>query len=147
MSTSAQNEIERDVEVLSRVDAVVAQLFAFDRRIDEQASKRLDSIREDVATERIELAVEEDKLTELRKQSGHLGGDMARAMFTPVADRLYDLAVRADVGLLDVVWGLKVRQSEALSRLLRSRGRELQEIENGPPLRPEAGATVGALGR
>ena len=49
--------------------------------------------------------------------SKSLGGGLAQAMFTKVADKFYDLVVRSDVGIIDVSWGLKDEKTQAVTKL------------------------------
>ena len=44
--------------------------------------------------------------------SKSMGGGLAQAMFTKVADKFYDLVVRSDVGIIDVSWGLKDQKTQ-----------------------------------
>ncbi len=59
-----------------------------------------------------------------------LGGGLAQAMFTRVADRFYDLVVRSDVGIIDVAWALKQNKTDENSRLTREKKRELKLLDD-----------------
>ena len=60
-----------------------------------------------LASEKEELVRAGEKLGAVLDASKTLGGGLAQAMFTKVADKFYDLVVRLDVGIIDVSWGLK----------------------------------------
>jgi hypothetical protein len=49
MSATERSALERDLEVVSRADAAVAQLLALDARIDGEAAQRLGVMRDQVA--------------------------------------------------------------------------------------------------
>ena len=62
-------------------------------------------------------------------QSKSLGGGLAQAMFTKVADKFYDLVVRSDVGIIDVSWGLKDQKTQAVGRLTNLKNLELKAVD------------------
>ena len=62
-------------------------------------------------------------------ESQSLGGGLAQAMFTRVADRFYDLVVRSDVGIIDVAWGLKDQKTQAVTKLTNLKNLELRALD------------------
>ena len=76
-----------------------------------------------------ELAGAADKLGAIMEQSKSMGGGLAQAMFTKVADKFYDLVVRSDVGIIDVSWGLKDQKTQAVTRLTNQKSLELKAVE------------------
>ena len=61
--------------------------------------------------------------------SKSMGGGLAQAMFTKVADKFYDLVVRSDVGIIDVSWGLKDQKTQAVTRLTNQKSLELKALD------------------
>ena len=62
-----------------------------------------------------------------------MGGGLAQAMFTKVADKFYDLVVRSDVGIIDVSWGLKDQKTSAVTQLTNQKNLELKAARRGLP--------------
>jgi hypothetical protein len=62
-------------------------------------------------------------------ESQSLGGGLAQAMFTRVADRFYDLVVRSDVGIIDVAWGMKDQKTQAVTKLTNLKNLELRALD------------------
>jgi tetratricopeptide (TPR) repeat protein len=122
-------QIDRMNGVLSRCDAIESQLTAFDTRVDGQATVRLETVNRYLTAEKEELSRASDKLGAVMDQSKSLGGGLAQAMFTKVADKFYDLVVRSDVGLIDVSWGLKDEKTQAINRLTNLKSLELKAID------------------
>lgn len=124
-----QVQIDRMGGVLSRADAIEKQLRDFDKRVDAQADVRLERVKRLLATEKEELVKAGEKLGVVMNESQSLGGGLAQAMFTRVADRFYDLVVRSDVGIIDVAWGLKDQKTQAVTKLTNQKNLELKALD------------------
>jgi tetratricopeptide (TPR) repeat protein len=124
-----QQNVERMNGVLLRADLVGKQLDDFDRRVDKQVDVRLETVKGYMATEKEELAKATTKLGSVMTESQSLGGGLAQAMFTRVADRFYDLVVRSDVGIIDVFWGLKDQKTSAVTKLTNMKNLELRALD------------------
>ena len=70
-----------------------------------------------------------DKLGGIMDESKSMGGGLAQAMFTKVADKFYDLVVSSDVGIIDVSWGLKDQKTQAVTRLSNQKSQELKALD------------------
>jgi tetratricopeptide (TPR) repeat protein len=122
-------EVDRVDGVLSRCDAIDRQLADFDKRVDTQVDARLQTVQQYLATEKEELAKANEKLGSVMEESKSLGGGLAQAMFTRVADKFYDLVVRSDVGIIDVSWGLKDQKTSAVTKLTNQKNLELKALD------------------
>jgi tetratricopeptide (TPR) repeat protein len=122
-------EMERMNGVLSRCDAIERQLGDFDHRVDGQVDVRLAEVKRYLATEKEELADATTKLGTIMDSSKSLGGGLAQAIFTKVADKFYDLVVKSDVGIIDVSWGLKDQKTSAVTKLTNQKNLELKALE------------------
>jgi tetratricopeptide (TPR) repeat protein len=122
--------VERMNSVLSRCDAIEKQLIEFDRRVDGQVANRLETVNRYLALEKEELTKASEKLGGIIDSSRSLGGGLAQAMFTKVADKFYDLVVRSDVGIIDVSWGLKDQKTSAVTRLTNQKNQEIKALED-----------------
>jgi len=124
-----QQEVDRMNGVLSRADAIGKQVDEFNKRVDKQVDTRLETVKGYLASEKEELAKATTKLGEVVTESQSLGGGLAQAMFTRVADRFYDLVVRSDVGIIDVAWGLKDQKTQAVTKLTNLKNLELRALD------------------
>ena len=115
--------------VLARADVIDKNLAEFDRRVDAQADARLDKVRGYIATEKEELHQATAKLGTVLGESQSLGGGLAQAMFTKVADRFYDLVVRSDVGIIDVAWGMKDEKTQQVTKLTTQKNLEMKVLD------------------
>ena len=129
LSGPDRGQVDRVNDVLSRCDAVQMQLDAFDKRVDGQATVRLATVSRYLTAEKEELASASDKLGGILDESKSLGGGLAQAMFTKVADKFYDLVVRSDVGIIDVSWGLKDQKTQAVTKLTNLKNLELKALD------------------
>jgi tetratricopeptide (TPR) repeat protein len=121
--------VERMMDLLGRCDAVESQLYAFDQRVDQQVNARLEKVNRYLEAGKEELAVVSTKLGAIMEQSKSLGGGLAQAMFTKVADKFYDLVVRSDVGIIDVSWGLKDQKTQVVTKLTNQKSLELKALD------------------
>ena len=122
-------QVERMVDLLSRCDAIEKQLYDFDKRVDTQVASRLELVNHYLAAGKEELTRASEKLGGIVEASKSMGGGLAQAMFTKVADKFYDLVVRSDVGIIDVSWGLKDQKTQAVTRLTNQKSLELKALD------------------
>jgi hypothetical protein len=130
MPGGAVSELDRYLEVLQRSDSLQRKLLDFDARLDEVADKRLRSVKEQLVTERAQLAIATGKLGTVLGEGQSVGGGLAQAMLGKVADRFYDLTVQSDVGLIDVSWGLKDQSSGNLGKFTNQQKLELKALDD-----------------
>jgi tetratricopeptide (TPR) repeat protein len=125
-----QQQVDRMNGVLGRTEVVAKGLDEFNQRIDKQVDTRLETVKTYLATEKEELSKATAKLGSVVNESQALGGGLAQAMFTRVADRFYDLVVRADYGIIDVSWGLKDQKTGAVTKLTNLKNLELRALDD-----------------
>jgi tetratricopeptide (TPR) repeat protein len=129
LSGNDRVQVERMIDLLGRCDAIETQLYAFDKRIDAQVTNRLTIVNQYLTAGKEELGRASDKLGSIMEASKSMGGGLAQAMFTKVADKFYDLVVRSDVGIIDVSWGLKDQKTQAVTRLTNQKSLELKALD------------------
>jgi len=129
LSGNDRVQVERMVDLLGRCDAIETQLYAFDKRVDTQVTNRLTIVNQYLAAGKEELGRASDKLGSIMEASKSMGGGLAQAMFTKVADKFYDLVIRSDVGIIDVSWGLKDQKTSAVTRLTNQKNLELKALD------------------
>ncbi len=122
-------QVEKMSDLLSRCDAIEKQIQVYDQKIDAQASTRLVAVNRYLAAGKEELARVQEKLGAIMEDSKTMGGGLAQAMFTKVADKFYDLVVRSDVGIIDVSWGLKDQKTQAITRLTNQKSMEIKALD------------------
>jgi hypothetical protein len=123
-----RTRIDRELEVASRAAAVMSQLFALDARLHGEAETRLAALEKLVVERRHDMDVTKAKLAAIEGDTQNLGEVLVRMMYTRIADRVYDLLVRADVGLIDVSWAAKERSMGGLRAVLLKRQSELDVV-------------------
>jgi TolA-binding protein len=125
-----QARYDRLASVTGRADLVDGQLQDYDARLDAQVNQRLAKVKEFLATEKVELQQVSQKITGVVSESQSLGGGLAQAMLSKVAERFYDLVVKSDVGIIDVAWGLKDQKTNAVTKLTTQKNLELKGLED-----------------
>jgi hypothetical protein len=107
----------------------MSQLFALDARLHAEAEARLATLQRLLADRRHDMAVTTGRLATVVRDTENLGDLLVRVMYTRIADRLYDLVVRADVGLIDVAWADKDKSTRGLTAVLTKKKREREAID------------------
>ena len=93
--------------LLARMDKAQGNLDQVNRRIDSYlASKRAEIVRV-LTEEKAKLVGYKVHLAKIRPESKVVVGGVAMQNFKKVADKVYQVLVKADVGVLDVVWAIK----------------------------------------
>jgi tetratricopeptide (TPR) repeat protein len=129
LSGNDRANVERMQGVLYRCDAIESMLVAFDQRIDGQVATRLETVVRYLKTEKEALAKAMERLNGIMDESKSMGGGLAQAMFTRVADKFYDLVVQSDVGIIDVAWGLKDQKTNTVTRLTNQKSMEIKALD------------------
>ena len=129
LTGSDRLQVERMMDLLGRTDAIDTQLHAFDQRVDAQVNARLEKVTRYLQAGKEELTLAANKLGAIVEQSKSMGGGLAQAMFTKVADKFYDLVVRSDVGIIDVSWGLKDQKTSVVTKLTNQKNLELKALD------------------
>jgi len=124
-----QARFDRLATLNGRADVVDGQLHDYDSRLDAQVDQRLSKVKEFLVTEKDELHQVSQKLTGVVTESQSLGGGLAQAMLSKVAERFYDLVVKSDVGIIDVAWGLKDQKTSAVTKLTTQKNLELKGLD------------------
>jgi tetratricopeptide (TPR) repeat protein len=122
-------QVDRINDLLARCDAIDVQIGAFDKRVEGQVDVRIATVNRYLAGAKEQLALAGQKLGSVLDESKALGGGLAQAMFTRVAEKFYDLVVRSDVGIIDVSWGLKDQKTQAVTKLTSLKNLELKALD------------------
>ena len=114
LTGSDRLQVERMMDLLSALRRHRdSSSHAFDQRVDTQVNARLEKVTRYLAAGKEELAARgRASWARSWSESKSMGGGLAQAMFTKVADKFYDLVVRSDVGIIDVSWGLKDQKTQ-----------------------------------
>jgi hypothetical protein len=72
----------------------------------------------------------EGLVTLLKEQAKHLAAQIAYGTFLSVRKKFKSLVLRADVGLIDVVWQEKQSVQSTFKRLSKERNSELRVLES-----------------
>lgn len=91
--------------------------------------RRGELVRQRVLAEQQLLERYAPQATSLSGDARSLGGSIAYQSFQRVRQQLYDLVLKADVGLVDVAFTRKQDQTQKLRSLSEEQGRALQELE------------------
>jgi tetratricopeptide (TPR) repeat protein len=129
LSSSDRVQADRIGGLMEKCDSIQSKLNTFDKKVDEQVDARLVTVRKYLNAEKDELAAATGKLGSIVDDSKGLGGGLAQAMLSKVADKFYDLVVRSDVGIIDVAWGLKDQKTTAVNKLTNQKNLEMKALD------------------
>lgn len=96
--------------------------------VDEIVEFALTDVRASLADEKARLSAYKREFVEYEAESRVLGGAILEVSFRVVKDKLYDVVIRSDIGVIDVSWARKEAIDELAARLGLDRLRELRTL-------------------
>lgn len=116
--------------LLGRARSAEGAIAQFNTRIDGLIETKLADVRVTIADEKAHIAEYQKKLAAYRGETTVVGGGVTAQSFRNIADRFYQIVVRADVGIIDVAWALKQSKTDENARLVREKKRELKMLDD-----------------
>lgn len=107
-----------------------AEIERIDAAIDGMVDEALKEVRALLEEERKELAEYKAEFAAVEAESHQVGGEVLGGTFATVKDRLYDVVIRSDVGVIDVSWSQKEESDADLKRYNLQRQRELKQLRD-----------------
>jgi TolA-binding protein len=121
---------EQIESILDRARGVETKVAAFNGRIDAMLDERLKDIQSELNDEKAHVAIYRQQLGGYTSESADVGGGIMAESLKAVAQRFYNVVVRADVGIIDVAWALKDSSTRNDNRLVAERKRELKLLDD-----------------
>lgn len=116
--------------ILQATQDIARDVDALDRLIEEVVEVSLEDARSALVEEKAHLAAIKRELGDHESESRELGGQVVGASFAAVKKKLYEILVRADVGVVDVGWSRKEDSDEDLRRIDLDKLREQRMIDD-----------------
>ena len=129
LTPAGQAEFDRTSRLLSRCDGIDSKLMAFSTKLDSAVEQRLGEIRAVISEEKQLLAQYSTSASGYKADTDRVAGDVTYNGFREVAQRFYDIIVRADVGIIDVSWALKDAKTKEVSSLARQRKLDMELLD------------------
>ena len=101
-----------------------------DSQVDLLIDQKLADMRSTITDEKAHLLAYNRTLDSYRGETNEVGGGVAASSFRAMAERFYQIVVRADVGIIDVAWALKQNKTDENSRLVREKKRDLKVLDD-----------------
>ncbi len=116
--------------LMDRGARVEGFIFGFDKKLETLVEQKLATIRTTIDEEKVKVGRYETELLDYKKQTDDVAGFLTYEGFRSVAQRFYEIVVRADVGIIDVAWALKDTKSKEVSKLVRQRKRDMKMLDD-----------------
>lgn len=116
--------------LLGRVDIDEQRLEATRSKLEKQALEQAQSLRAKIAGEVAALETYAQNLDSLDQQARLLVGEIAMKNFALVRDRVKNIVLRADVGIVQQAWEVREEQRVRVRNLQRERAREEQNLND-----------------
>jgi tetratricopeptide (TPR) repeat protein len=130
LGSGERTKAEQIESILDRARGVEQGVAAFNGKIDAMLDARLKDIRATLDDEKAHVTGYRGTLGGYAKDSADVGGGVVADNFKQVAQRFYNIVVRADVGIIDVAWALKDAATRETNRLTAERKRELKLLDD-----------------
>ncbi len=129
-SGDAVNYAKGIQSLLGRADIDEQRLEATRSRLEKQALEQAQALRQKIAAEVVALETYAQNLDGLDQQARLLVGEIAMRNFALVRDRVKNIVLRADVGIVQQAWEVREEQRLRVRNLQRERSREEQNLND-----------------
>lgn len=129
-SGDAVNYAKGIQSLLGRVDIDEQRLEAQRGKLEKQALEQAQVLRQKIAAEVASLETYAQNLDSLDQQARLLVGEIAMRNFALVRDRVKNIVLRADVGIVQQAWEVREEQRVRVRNLQRERAREEQNLND-----------------
>ncbi|HEY6077745.1 MAG TPA: tetratricopeptide repeat protein, partial [Polyangiaceae bacterium] len=116
--------------LLGRIDIDEQRLEAMRSKLEKQALEQAQQLRIKIAAEVAALETYAQNLDSLDQQARLLVGEIAMRNFALVRDRVKNIVLRADVGIVQQAWEVREEQRVRVRNLQRERAREEQNLND-----------------
>jgi len=116
--------------LLARADVIERKLDGQVRSLEEQAKAQASELSRKINAEVASLELHAQTLDGLDQQARLLIGEVAMKNFALVRDRLKNIVLRADVGIVQEAWEVREEQRVRVRNLQRERAREEQSLND-----------------
>lgn len=124
-------QFARDIgPVLAKAERAEAQLEAVEQRFEQAALEGAGALRARIAEEASLLSGYAVSLDELDQEARTVVGQLAMQNFIAVRDRLRDVVLRADVGIVQEAWEVREERRVRVRNLYRERTHEEQKLND-----------------
>lgn len=129
-SSSAGDYAKGIQSLLGRADIDEQRLEAMRSKLEKQALEQAQALRQKIAAEVVALETYAQNLDGLDQQARLLVGEIAMKNFALVRDRVKNIVLRADVGIVQQAWQVREEQRLRVRNLQRERAREEQNLND-----------------
>jgi len=116
--------------LLQRVDRIDQQVDAADQRVASLVDQRVQTILARVRDEEGRVAGYRDRLSALEAEAATVVGNLILRQFRNVQVQLYQIVMRADLGLVDVAWEMREEHNNRARFLAEEQNREISQIND-----------------
>jgi len=124
-----RSEFDALAGLFDRCKRIDDTLNSFSSKLEAGVEEKLTSIRAALNEEKDRVAKYEVEAADYKTRSDTVAGGITYQGFQEVANRFYEIVVRADVGIIDVAWALKDAKSKEVSRLVRQQKMDLKVLD------------------
>ncbi len=121
---------ERVRPLLERARRAEGLLLSVRQQLERRAEERADEVMATVRAEAAKIEAYAGSLDALDQEARLLVGEVAMHNFQKVRDRISEIVMRADVGVVQVAWEVRQQQLEHLGALQRERSKEEQLLND-----------------
>ena len=129
LSVAEVSEDPRD-GLLGRLEQVDQRVDSADQRISSMVDQRVQTIQSRVREEEVRVAGYRDRLSALESEASTVVGNLILGQFRNVQVQLYQIVMRADLGLVDVAWEEREEHNNRARFLAEEQNRELQQVND-----------------
>jgi hypothetical protein len=121
------DRIHTETDMLDRIDQ---QSDALDQRMMSIVDQRVQTIQTQVREEERRVAGYRERLASLESEAATVVGNLILGQFRAVQVQLYQIVMRADLGLVDVAWEQREEHNNRARMLAEEQNREISALND-----------------
>ncbi len=117
MTGSDRAKVDQIAKVMDKATTIEGILERTNKKIEKILDVQLAEVKGSITDERIRIAEYRATLAAYEAENVDIGSEIIYGSFDAVSKKFYEIAIRADVGLLDVTWARKEESEDRAERM------------------------------
>jgi tetratricopeptide (TPR) repeat protein len=130
MSGDDQAKSRQIAQVMTKADHAEVVLKRTNTKIEQLTDAQLEGVKASIREEKVRLGEYRQTLAAYEEENIEIGTEVVYGSFENVSRKFYEIAIRADVGLLDVSWAQKEHSQQHSDKLRFDFAREKNILDS-----------------
>jgi tetratricopeptide (TPR) repeat protein len=129
LSGSDKAKADQINSVLAKITDTQQAINALNEKIDGLVDQQLVDVKSEIEDAKTRVATYKTELVSYQGETNDVGSGEVMRSTQQVANHVYDIVVRSDVGLVDVAWALKQEKMDAYKQVADEEARQIKLMD------------------